>query len=228
MRKERVSPFQSQRENFRWFYAGKGSSVPAGERQMDEKYRGIYEHVHSVLGQAGSHGMDHIGRVTRLCEVIGMREHANMDILIPAALLHDIARPIEKEQGIPHETGGAKIAEEYLRSIRYDETCISGITHAIRTHRYRSTTKPLTLEARILSDADKLDAMGAVGIARTFMRAAEHGGNMDDAIVHFHDKLLNLREIMYTSTGREIAEKRHAFLVGFLLTLQEELNISPL
>jgi uncharacterized protein len=156
-----------------------------------------------------------------------MREHAVMDILIPAALLHDIARPLENEQGIPHETEGAKMAGEYLASIRYNPSYIGEIEAAIRTHRYRSAEKPRTLEARILSDADKLDAMGAFGIARTFIRAAEHGGSIDNAIFHFHDKLLKLNEHMYTPTGREIAKKRHAVLVSFLANLDEELDISP-
>jgi len=193
--------------------------------QMDENYSEIYEHVRHVLGNDGSHGMDHIRRVTRMCEIIGMREHAAMDILIPAALLHDIARPLEKEQGILHETEGAKMAGEYLASIRYNPSYIGEIEDAIRTHRYRSADKPRTLEARILSDADNLDAMGAFGIARTFMRAAEHGGSIDDAIFHFHDKLLKLNEHMYTLTGREMAKKRHAVLVSFLANLHEELEI---
>ena len=111
-----------------------------------------------------------------MCERIGREEHADMAVLIPAALLHDIARPLEKEHGIPHELEGARMAEAFLVSIRYDARCIPEITHAIRTHRYRSAEKPETLEARILSDADKLDALGAIGIARTFMRAGEHGG----------------------------------------------------
>ena len=145
-----------------------------------------------------------------------------MAILIPAALLHDIARPIEKTQGIPHEEEGARIAEQYLRSIHYDENRIPAIAGAIRTHRFRSKELPATLEAKILSDADKLDAMGASGIARTFMRAAEHGGGIDDAIAHFHDKLLKLGELMYTGSGRRIAKTRHAFLISFLEALDEE------
>jgi len=194
---------------------------------MDTKYRGICAYVRSVLGEQGSHGMDHVMRVTRLCGIIGLQEHADMDILIPAALLHDIARPLEKEHGIPHETAGARMAQEYLSSIRYSEKRIPEIARAIRTHRYRSADRPESLEAQILSDADKLDAMGAVGIARTFMRAAEHGGSMDDAISHFHDKLLNLKALMYTGTGRTIAEERHAFLADFLWHLEHEMNNSP-
>jgi len=191
---------------------------------LDTKYAGISAHVREVLGQNGSHGMEHVMRVVRLCELIGTREHADMDILIPAALLHDIARPDEKALGIPHEIRGAGMAEEYLSSIGCREDLVMEITRAIRTHRYRSVSRPESLEARILSDADKLDAMGAVGIARTFMRAAEHGGTIDDAVSHFHDKLLRLRGMMYTKTARQIAERRHELLVRFLGGLEDELG----
>ena len=193
---------------------------------MDEKYKEIYTYVLGFWGTGGSHGMDHILRVTRLCEIIGRKESADMDILIPAALLHDIARPQEKATGIPHETEGARRAGLYLASVGYNEQQITAVTHAIRTHRFRSVEEPLNSEARILSDADKLDASGAIGIARTFMRAAEHGGNMDDAILHFHDKLLHLEKRMYTRSAREIAGERHAFLVLFLSSLEEERDMS--
>jgi uncharacterized protein len=168
--------------------------------------------------------MDHVDRVTALCETIGRAEKADMSILIPAALLHDIARPLEKEQGIPHEEAGARMAEEYLASTGYDPTRIPAIAAAIRTHRFQSAARPATLEAQILSDADKLDALGAVGIARTFLRAGEHGGTIDDGIDHFHEKLLKLPDRMYTKTARHIALERHAFLSRFLKTLKDEMD----
>jgi uncharacterized protein len=189
---------------------------------MEDTFEKIRNHVTTILGQEGSHGMDHVVRVTSLCRIIGADEHADMAILIPAALLHDIARPVEKLRSVPHEMEGSRIAEQYLRSIHYDETRIPAIAGAIRTHRFRSNELPATLEAKVLSDADKLDAMGASGIARTFMRAAEYGGGIDDAVAHFHDKLLKLDRLMYTESGRRIAKTRHAFLIWFLDTLEEE------
>ena len=190
---------------------------------MDEKKIELIRHyVLTTLTQPGSHGLDHIQRVVSLCEVIGKEENADMMVLLPAALLHDIARPIETQEGVPHEEAGARMAEHYLRSIAFDEESIKKITHAIRTHRYRSIRKPETLEARILSDADKLDAMGATGIARTFIRAGEHRGKIKDAVFHMHDKLLNLNGLMYTQTAKRLAEKRHRYLCTFLETLEEE------
>lgn len=168
--------------------------------------------------------MDHVLRVVRLCELIGRAEGADMRTLIPAALFHDIARPKEEKTGMPHERAGAEMAERYLTSVRYDGERIRDIAHAIRTHRYRSAERPETLEARILSDADKLDALGAVGIARTFIRAGEHGGGIGDAAEHIHDKLLHLNGLMYTGTARTMAEERHRFLCSFLETLAGELD----
>jgi len=184
----------------------------------------IHNYVSGVLEPAGSHGMDHTERVTRMCIIIGKYEYADMGILIPAALLHDIARPLEKERGLPHETEGARMAEAYLASIHYNPVLIPAISAAIRTHRFRSDEKPSTPEAKILSDADKLDALGAVGIVRTFMRAAEHGGDINDATFHFRDKLLKLKDLMYTDTARDIAGERHAFLAKFLETLEHEMG----
>lgn len=182
----------------------------------------ITQHVEAFLQESGSHGFDHTARVTRLCRTIGIREGADMAVLIPAALFHDIARPLEEETGIPHEEQGAEMAEEYLRSVGYPGDMIHSICHAIRAHRFSLGIAPFTLEAEILSDADKLDAMGATGIARTFMQAGEEGSGIPGAVAHFHLKLLKLKDRMYTETAREIAEERHAFLVAFLRELERE------
>jgi uncharacterized protein len=192
---------------------------------MDEKNDPILHYVKKTLTQPGSHGLDHVLRVVYLCKIIGTEENADMEILLPAAFLHDIARPNEDATGIPHEEEGARMAEQFLRSIRYDEERIPKISHAIRTHRYRSLKKPETLEARILSDADKLDALGAVGIARTFIRAGEHQGEISDAISHIHDKLVKLNGLMYTRSAKRLAEERHRFLSAFLEKLNEEMNL---
>ncbi|MDD1718424.1 MAG: HD domain-containing protein [Methanoregulaceae archaeon] len=191
---------------------------------MDEKIGIIQAYVKTVLREPGSHGPDHTFRVLRMCERIGRDEGADMNILLPAALLHDIARPAEKERGIPHEEEGARMAEEFLTSIFFDKDLIPGITQAIRTHRYRSDRVPETLEAKILSDADKLDAMGAIGIARTFLRAGEHGGEITDAAGHIVEKLLKLKERMHTESAARIAVRRHGYLAGFLEELANEMD----
>lgn len=192
---------------------------------MQETIEQIIAYVQTVFEESGSHGFDHTLRVTRLCERLAQDEGADLRVVLPAALLHDIARPLEEEQGIAHEQAGAAIASEFLSSIGYDEALIQKVTHAIRTHRYRSTNRPETLEAMVLSDADKLDAMGAVGIARTFMQAGERKGTMADAVDHIQDKLLKLKGRMYTKSARELATARHTVLADFLTTFEAELQI---
>jgi uncharacterized protein len=177
-----------------------------------------------ILPPSGSHGFDHTERVTHLCESIGRNERADMNILIPAALFHDIARPIEQEKGIPHEEEGARMAENFLESIHYDEKLIPRIAEAIRTHRYTSGKKPESLEAKILSDADKLDALGAIGISRTFMQAGEQKGDISEAISHMEEKLLKLKDLMYTGCARNIAKQRHEFLLRFIAVYKSEIS----
>lgn len=184
--------------------------------------KNILAFVENFTGQSGSHGLSHTLRVTRLCAEIGEAEGADMKVLIPAALFHDVARPLEKKTKIPHEEEGARIAEEYLRTSGFDEPCISAIVHSIRSHRYSTGEKPKTLEAKVLSDADKLDAMGAIGIARAFMQAGEHGDGINDAISHLHEKLLKLNELMYTNAAKELAKERHELLKNFADELEDE------
>ncbi len=191
---------------------------------MNDQTAAMLDHVRAALPTSGAHGFDHTLRVVHLCEAIGAREGADMAVLIPAAVFHDIARPLEEETGVPHEEEGARMAAAYLESIRYPADLVPGIVHAIRAHRYSSGIAPETLEARVLSDADNLDAMGAVGIVRTFMQAGEQGRGIEDATRHFYDKLLNLKGRMYTESAREIARERHAFLVAFLDALDGEIG----
>ncbi|MCA1915698.1 HD domain-containing protein [Methanospirillum hungatei] len=189
---------------------------------MTELFREMKNFVKQALFEAGSHGFDHTLRVVSLCEIIGEAEQAEMEILIPAAIFHDIARPLERKTGISHEIKGAEMTEEFLTGISYGEERILRIVHAIKAHRFSTALVPETLEAKILSDADKLDAMGAVGIARTFISAGEHGGDITDGLEHMYEKLLRLSDMMYTRTGKEMAERRHTFLVAFVQALEEE------
>ena len=87
----------------------------------------MLDHVKAVLPASGAHGFDHTLRVVSLCETLGAREGADMAVLIPAAIFHDIARPVEEETGAPHEEAGARMAEAYLCSISYPADLVPGI-----------------------------------------------------------------------------------------------------
>jgi|Deesub1362A_J573_1020465.scaffolds.fasta_scaffold00018_36 uncharacterized protein len=176
-----------------------------------------------------SHDLDHVMRVFRLAVDIGEKEGADLRVIQVAALLHDIARlnNIRKRLGgieYNHAIAGAKKARQILSDIGLNESFIARVEHCIESHSYSSPIVPLTLEAKVLSDADKLDAMGAVGIGRAFMYAGENGKNFPAVIQHFEEKLLRLYDLLNTPYARKIGKKRHRVLKEFLEQLKKELD----
>ncbi|MFA4647688.1 HD domain-containing protein [Pyrococcus kukulkanii] len=173
-----------------------------------------------MLGE-GSHGLSHTLRVLKLSLYIGSQEGADLEVLALASLLHDVARPLEDKGAIEdHAKESAKIAGEVLKG----HPKVREVVHAIEAHRFSNKIRPKTLEAKILSDADKIDALGAVGVARVFMYSGEHGRSIEDSIKHFKEKILKLKDLMYTDTGKRIAQERHKFVEMFLKQLEKELS----
>ena len=189
----------------------------------------------------GSHGWDHVERVLRLSRHIGTREGADLGVLELAACLHDIGRSAEKASGgrICHARVGAEKAAGILRDHGYDSKTIERVVHCIASHRFRGNgERPGTLEARVLFDADKLDAIGAVGIGRAFLFAGEVGARLhnpevdlrrtrsysseDTAFREFMVKLRRVKDRMLTSTGQRIAGERHGFMETFFDRLTAE------
>ncbi len=170
-----------------------------------------------------SHDLGHVNRVVRLARFIAEKEGANVDIVTKAAELHDIAR--DKPN---HAVESAKIAREILEKEGYGRDFIEAVAHAIEAHSFSSGVEPKTLEAKVLSDADKLDAIGAVGVARAFLFSGEAGRSIEDTLKHFEEKLLKLKDLMHTSTGRKIAERRHQFLKAFYERIKLELELKDL
>ncbi|MEO2241170.1 MAG: HD domain-containing protein [Euryarchaeota archaeon] len=169
-----------------------------------------------------SHGYDHVRRVVSLCEFIGRREGADLEVLLAAAWLHDVGRPEEERTGRDHARISARIAARVLPSLGFPRSKLDDVVHAIEAHRYSSGPEPRTLEARILQDADNLDALGAVGIARCFCVVGERGTSLEDGIRHFHEKLLKLPELMHTETARRLARARVRRLLAFLGWFRDE------
>lgn len=183
------------------------------------------EFAKSFFEREGTHGFSHVERVFNLCMHIGKEEGADLEVLGLAALLHDIARPLEDSGKVKdHAIEGARLARRYLRSIGYPEEKVEAVAHAIEAHRFSRGPGPKTLEAKILSDADKLDAIGAVGIARVFMYSGEHGRDIEASIRHFEEKILKLKDLMYTETAKRIAEERHRFTEEFIKRLRLEIE----
>ena len=172
------------------------------------------EYVHELFrANAGGHDAEHTMRVYRNTLRIAENEpDCDIGIAVLAALLHDVddhklfatvdnanARAFLQAHELPQET--------------IERIC--GVINSVSFSRNKDR-RPTTPEGKVVQDADRLDALGAVGVARTFAYGGEHGRPMDDSIRHFHEKLLLLKSLMNTETGRQMAEKRHAFLEAFL------------
>lgn len=188
------------------------------------------------------HDWFHIERVYKNALNILNSEEGNKEIVIYGALLHDIA---DSKFHDGDETIGPKKAAEFLRSISVDESVVEQVVKIIENISFkggnfeRSFTSP---ELFIVQDADRLDAIGAIGIARTFnyggfknnlihdpenapkmhMSKEEYKSHKGTTINHFYEKLLLLKDLMNTQTGKEIAEKRHQYMLGFLSQFYSE------
>ena len=166
-----------------------------------------------------SHDEGHVERVVKLARFIAEREGANLDVVLTAAKLHDIARDCDN-----HAVESAKRAREILKKRGESKEFIEAVAHAIESHSFSSGIEPKTLEAKVLSDADKLDAMGAIGVARAFIYSGERGRGIEATLKHFEEKLLKLKDLLHTETARRIAEKRHEFLKLFYEQIKRELH----
>ncbi|WP_456365398.1 HD domain-containing protein [Thermococcus sp.] len=183
------------------------------------------EYARHFFEREGTHGFSHVERVFNLCLHIGKEEEADLEVLALASLLHDVARPLESAGRVEdHAVEGARIARHFLRSIGYPEEKVKEVAHAIEAHRFSRGPEPETLEAKILSDADKLDAIGAIGVARVFMYSGEHGRSIEDSLAHFEEKILKLKDLMYTETAKRLAEERHRFTVEFIGRIRREIE----
>lgn len=190
----------------------------------------------------GSHDFEHTQRVYNLCMHIGKKEKAKLEILKYSAILHDIARgEQDKVNGkICHAKTGAKRAKEILIKHNFDPKKIEEIIHCIASHRFRGKSKPISKEAKVLFDADKLDSIGAVGIGRAFLFAGEIGAKLhnkgvdigktksytkeDTGYREFMVKLRYVKNRMLTREGRRLAIERHNFMVEFFKRLNREVD----
>ena len=172
-------------------------------------------------GNAGGHDAAHTLRVAALAEKILAEEPAaDREKVLLGALLHD-ADDAKLFSGEGNPNARAFLAGQGITGAKAEEICeiINGVSFSKNRGR-----RPASLEGKIVQDADRLDALGAVGIARTFAYGGEHGRSLDDSIAHFHEKLLLLKDEMNTKTGKRLAEERHTFLLAFLAEYQKEME----
>lgn len=193
-------------------------------------------------GARGSHDWEHTLRVLRLCEQIGVAECVDMDVLRVAACLHDIGRCYQDTSNgaICHAEKGAAMATPIVEALPLTKKQKENIVHCVRSHRYRGDHAPHTAEAKVLFDADKLDAIGAVGIARAYLFAGEvgallHNSNIDvketkpyskddTGFREFKVKLCKIRDRILTQEGKKLANERHNFMEQFFKRFFKELE----
>jgi uncharacterized protein len=188
----------------------------------------------------GSHAWDHTQRVYRLCMHIGRVEGADLEVLEIAAYLHDVARPLQDQSRgtLCHAKKGAEMARTLLTGYPLSKERKGNVIHCILSHRFRANCHPETIEAKVLFDADKLDSIGAIGVARTFQFAGEVGAKLHNPCIDPEDtqeyteedtgyrefklKLSKITERMLTAEGHRIARERHSFMEDFFERFLQE------
>lgn len=209
---------------------------------MSSKIQSIKEYVKShFFGESTGHDWFHIERVTRLSLKISETEGGNQEVIELAGLLHDISD--HKFNGGDFEKGG-KEAQRIMIKYGIDLPIIEQVVAIVNTISFKGANvenKIASLEGKIVQDADRIDAIGAIGIARTFAYGGHKGHPIYDpsiqpklhntpedyqktthTINHFYEKLLLLKDGMNTETGKKIAEQRHQFMQDFLERFYEE------
>lgn len=191
------------------------------------------------------HGFDHIERVYRMAERLALAENADLEIVHAAALLHDIegSNPAGEERANHHHQS-ADIAAEILRAEGWPDERIAAVQHCIRAHRFRDDREPpATIEAKVLFDADKLDVLGAIGVARVIGYAVQAGqpiyaqpsvqflatGTDQPGEPHsaYHEHLFKLSKVkdrLFTASAQKIAADRHAYLDAYFKRLIAEMD----
>lgn len=192
------------------------------------------------------HGFDHVLRVYHLAERLARAEGADVEIVLAAVLLHDAQgnSPHQAEARQDHQHASAAFAARILQAEGWPAARIAAVQHCIRAHRFRAAREqPATLEAQVLFDADKLDAIGAIGVARAVAYAALAGqpayaspsprflesgqlasGEPHSAYHEFLFKLRKLKDRLYTPAAKAIAVERHKTMAGFFERLGEEVQ----
>jgi uncharacterized protein len=189
----------------------------------------------------GAHDLSHLQRVWANVRRLQREEGGDLELLLAAVLLHDCVA-VEKDSPLRSSASrlSAARASELLADLGWPSERIAAVCHAIEAHSFSAAIMPTSLEARILQDADRLDAIGLIGVARCFHVSGRLGSALYDAedmdarqrrlddqrfaLDHFHTKLLGLASGFQTRAGARLAQQRHARMVAFLDALREEVQ----
>lgn len=200
----------------------------------------LKQEVHDLMINDTAHDFDHIMRVFKNAQNICKKENANEKLVLSAVLLHDIiSYPKSDKRSKLSSIKSAEESKKILKKFNFTKEEIQIISDAIRDHSFSRNVIPATLEGKILQDADRLDAIGAIGIARVFAVGGSEkrpfyniqdpfckGRTPNDEIWtldHFYRKLLKLESLMNTKSGKIEAKKRTRVLKDFLNELKKEI-----
>jgi len=207
---------------------------------MTTSFAALLPLVKETLASAPpSHDLAHVLRVVASAETIARVEGADVSVCTTAALLHELVN-LPKDHPLSHTSGDlcAERAREVLVDRGADPTFVAAVVACIRDHAFSKGVVPASLEAKVLQDADRLDAIGAIGVARCMATAAEMKSRfycpedpfararpLDDrtfALDHFEKKLFCIPEKLHTASARALAEPRVAFMRAFVAALAAE------
>lgn len=199
------------------------------------------DYIHQLETVDAAHDVTHVRRVAASAAKFAKIENGNLNIILPAAWLHDcvIVAKNSKQRAMASRLS-AQHAEKLLLQWNYPTQNLSEIKHAIAAHSYSANITPTTLEAKIIQDADRIDSIGAIGIARMMMV----GGKLDCSLYHecdpfcnnrepndrqwsidhFYSKLLKLNHGFHTQAAQIEAQLRHDYMLNFLKQLETEIN----
>ncbi len=177
-----------------------------------------------VEGGDEVHGAPHSVRVACIAIRLAGEAKADPEVVVAASLLHDIARLGETLTGIHHAIASSEVAPTILRAIGFPEDKIELVIDAIRSHSFSLGRRPTTPEAIVVSDADKLDALGAIGAYRAIVEGVRRGRRLEGTILHYHEKLRKLASLVYTNTAKQVAEHEHKILETIMVELERILE----
>lgn len=199
------------------------------------------EKIKSVLGTKDpAHDLTHVRRVVTAAKKLAVIESAKIEVVVPAAWLHDLVN-LSKDH--PQRKLGSKMAADeavlFLKNVHYPEKYLDGIHHAICAHSFSSGISPETIEAKIVQDADRLDALGAIGLARLFSISTQmHRPFYDEndpfaerrdpddkkfGIDHIYIKLKKISMTMNTKSAQIEAERRFNYINDYIQELKTEI-----
>ncbi|WP_192558692.1 HD domain-containing protein [Pseudomonas allokribbensis] len=190
----------------------------------------------------GAHDLSHLQRVWHNARTLQAEEGGDLEVLLAAVLLHDCVA-VEKNSPLRSQASrlAAEKASKVLANLNWPDEKISAVIHAIEAHSFSANITPTTLEARLMQDADRLDSLGMLGVARTFYIAGRMGSALYDpqdpearerdyddkrfCLDHFQTKLLHLADGFQTVAGQRLAQIRHQRLKGFMEQFKEEIGV---